>query len=421
MTLQDRRRTTSGLEIVPSAPADVRTQDGATAVVRRLFLTDDAPQAGTRAVYRPLVRRLRYGVLSFLLFVVIPSAASIAYLAFFASPQYAATAKLIIRTAEFIETEKVSSLPGGVALSGNASLQYAYIVAQYARSRTITDDLRKELDFTQLFRRPGTDWWAGLQREATVEELVRYWRSMVYAYVDAPSGIISIEVRAFQESDALQLAQAIVRLSEQLINTMSERAREDIMRTAQEEVRRADGQLRKVQSDLRTARDATGILDPTKSADERSKLLLELITDKIKTESDLFLARRSLDKTSPVVRQLESRLEIANVQVEQLKTQIAGDATSRTNMAAALSRFEELEVERQYSEKILSFAEEGLERARKRAEQQNVYLLAFQPPALPQDSQYPQRLAYSLLIPFALLLTWGSVALIGATIRDHSD
>ena len=61
----------------------------------------------------------------------------------------------------------------------------------------------------------------------------------------------------------------------------------------------------------------------------------------------------------------------------------------------------------------------GLERARIRAQQQQVYLTVFVPPYLPEEARYPERLAMSLVIPLVLLVIWSIFALTGLAIEDH--
>ena len=41
------------------------------------------------------------------------------------------------------------------------------------------------------------------------------------------------------------------------------------------------------------------------------------------------------------------------------------------------------------------------------------------PPSLPQEARFPERLAFSFIIPIGLLVLWGIFALIGAAVEDH--
>ena len=68
---------------------------------------------------------------------------------------------------------------------------------------------------------------------------------------------------------------------------------------------------------------------------------------------------------------------------------MAGGKEISKNLAATLSQFEQLELRRQFSERMYGFARDGVERARIAAERQQIYLATFAPPSLPQDYSYP--------------------------------
>ena len=95
-----------------------------------------------------------------------------------------------------------------VNFSFTAPGQNAYIVTSYIQSRAIVDNLNKTLNLREIFRRPEADFWARLKRNASIDELTDYWKTMVSTYIDAPSGIVTLQVRAFRPDDAVALAKA---------------------------------------------------------------------------------------------------------------------------------------------------------------------------------------------------------------------
>jgi capsular polysaccharide transport system permease protein len=292
-------------------------------------------------------------------------------------------------------------------------------VAQYIRSRAIVEDLSKELDLREVFRRPEADFLARLPTDASIEEVVHYWQQMVRSYVDAPSAIVTVQVRAFRPEDALKLATTINSLSEKLVNDISTRSRQDITRASEDETRQADARLRSALQELQAARDKLGILDPTKTAEDTGKLLLVLMQDKIRMEGELLAASRTLEPTAPSIRYMRSRVEIVDAQIATLKSSLAGKGGTGRNVAASLREFEDLERNRFVADKLLTIAEESLNRARKRAERQNLYVMVFVPPELPSLAEYPERFAYSILLPVAFLVLWGIGALLFAAVEDH--
>jgi len=360
---------------------------------------------------------------SFIGCVLVPAFAAVVYYAFIASNQYAAEARFAVRAVEAdvgdAAKDGASSTGSSVSFSFTATGQNAYIVTSYIRSRTIVDDLNAKLDLREIFRRPEADFWARLKRDSSIDELTEYWKSMVITYIDAPSGIVTLEVRAFRQDDALALGKAVMELSEMLVNRVSDRARRDAMEMAEKEVRRTYTATQAALAELHRFRDSAGIIDPAQAATEIGKLVVPLMAEKIRLESELFVSSRDLDDTAPTMKALKSRLETTEKQIADLKSKLTrSDGAGRT-VSASLVKFEELELQRQFSEKLYSLAQADLDRARLRADRQSIYLTVFVPPSLPEESRYPRRLAFPILIFLGLAVVWSIVAMIVASVEDH--
>jgi capsular polysaccharide transport system permease protein len=370
----------------------------------------------------PVTRWSPY-LVSFIGLVAVPSFVAILYLAFIASDQYVSEARFALHAAQNdLNTSKQSSSSMSSTSAGSLpalTSQEAYIVTGYIHSHAILDDLSKEVDVRDIFRRPEADFWAALKANASAEDLLKYWNGMVTTSIDGPSGIVTVYARAFRPDDALRLTQAIVRASEKLVNEISERARNDTMKRSEEEVRRTEGLVRQALADMRAYRDKEGFISPVTAATSTSKLLLDAMADKIKLENDYFATSASLSPNAPSLQTLKARLQGLDKQIDDLKSQLTTSSPQGKAISASLGRFEELELQRVFAEKLYTMAQDALERARLKAERQNIYLATFVPPALPEEAKYPERLALSCLMPIGLLILWGIFALIGAAINDH--
>lgn len=365
---------------------------------------------------------------SFIACVLVPSFAAVLYFAFIAADQLAAEARFAVRQIEGDSGDSGKDIDstGGKNGSGTSSSfsftatgQNAYIVTSYIRSRAIVDDLSDKLNLREIFRRPEADFWARLKRNASIDELVEYWDSMVNTYIDGPSGIVTLRVRAFRADDAVALGKAVLDLSEALVNRISDRARRDAMEMSEKEVRRAYETTQAALADMRSFRDSAGIIDPVQAGTEIGKLLLPLLAEKIRMESELFVMSRDLDENAPTVRILKSKVESVEQQIAELKNRLTSTGGGERTLAASLTKFEELELQRQFAEKLYTLAQADLERARIRADRQAIYLTVFVPPSLPEESRYPRRLAFPILIFVGLSLCWAIVVMTLASIEDH--
>jgi capsular polysaccharide transport system permease protein len=416
------------VELPPERQRAPSTLDAVSlGVARRIFGLPSVPEGQVEQIDRlrppskPGKRPSLY-LISFFIFVIIPTIAAVIYFLLIASDQYVAEARFAVKAAQFdVDFDKTKSSLTKLSSGGIPSLadQNAYMISNYIQSRAIVDDLSKSIDLRQIFRRPESDLWARLKDRATSEELVDYWKSMIRTYVDGPSGIVKIEARAFRADDALALSSAIIASSEKLANEVSARARNDTMRWAEDEVRRSEGKVEEALNNLREYRNSEGYIDPVTAATSTSKLLLATMGERIRLQSDYFVASKAMSPEAPTVVTLKTRLDSLDKQIDQMKSQLTGSSPEGATIAASLVKFESLELQRQFSEKLYQLAQDSLERARIKAERQNIYIEVFVPPALPEYARYPERLSLSLLVPIGLAMIWGIFALIAAAIEDH--
>jgi capsular polysaccharide transport system permease protein len=364
-------------------------------------------------------------LLTFVVLVAIPSFLSDIYLAFLASDQYVAEARFAVKSPQSdfgsssTDTKSMSSSSsGGISLPTIAN-QDAYIVSNYIGSRAAIEDVARNIGIRAVFQRPEADFWARLKNNASAEELTDYWKKMVSTYVDTMSGIVVLTVRAFRPGDARALAAAILEASEKLANDVSARARKSLMQEAEDELRRSEQLVRAALLDLRNFRDRQGFIDPGTAATSTGELLMQAMSDKIRLQNDYYVSAKATSPNAPTVVGLKTRLDALDNQIEQLRAKLTGNSPEGRTIAAALVTFEELEFKRIFAEKLYTMAQDALEQARLKAEQQNIFVETFVPPALPEEAKYPERLALSFLIPLGLLILWGIFALTAAAVNDH--
>ncbi|MDT2019462.1 capsule biosynthesis protein [Methylocella sp. CPCC 101449] len=390
--------------------------------VQRKLLTPSTDGKVIRS-FMLLLRRISIFKASFICCVVIPALVVSLYFAFIASDQFATEARFAVRTAQF-EGDPSGNIKPGVASGGSPvrvpSLagQEAYVVAAYIRSAAIFDDFPKSLDLRAIFSRPEADFWARLKSNATREELLRYWLSMVDVRVNNLSGVVTVFVKAFRPEDSYEVALGIIHASEILVNRLSERARNDAVGRAEQEVRRNEQLVQSALRDMQDYRDSQQFIDPSSEATSTSTLLTRAMNDRIQLQSDYFVATRAMSVSAPSALVLKSRLDALDQQIEQLKARMTGPAERRT-ISAAIGKFEELELRRQFAERLYTMSQDALQRAKQKAEWQNIYLSVFVPPALAQLALFPERINMTLLIFAVLAIVWGILSLISAAIRDH--
>ena len=213
-------------------------------------------------------------LLSFLLMVVAPTIAATYYTAFWASNRFVSEFRVAVRAIQPIKTGGMADLFGfaGVSQAGNNS----NAVVQYLQSRKAIEDLGGAKTVEAAYDDPSIDWFSRLRAGPPIEELTRYWDHMVDSYYKSSTGTVIVRVSAFAPSDAYRIAAQLLANAEALVNRLSERARNDSVAFATQEVSEAEARLTDVRAKLKVMQDQESILDPQKTAEMTLSLVAKL-------------------------------------------------------------------------------------------------------------------------------------------------
>jgi capsular polysaccharide transport system permease protein len=310
---------------------------------------------------------------------------------------------------------------GGLAGIASAQrMQDSLILSDYVRGASMVASVDRVLNIRHLFSRDGIDTFSRFKPTETHDRLLRYWRRHVEVTIDSVSGIITVVVRAFTPQDSLDIANQITRLSEKMVNDLSERAREDALRQAKTELTRANDNLQKKTTEMRDLRNSEGILDTGKTGEVMTQMLGDLRLELIRLQQEYAAQRRTILPTAPQLQVLSARIDSMKGEIRRLEGQMTGSSgKSNGALAEQMGRFDRLGLEKDIAEKEYIAAASAFERARVELETQNVYLATFLQPVLAQEALYPRRLWLWSIVLVISLLIWGSGVGIAVVVRDH--
>lgn len=379
---------------------------------------------------RPQQLRRKILALSFALMVLLPSLLGATYFLLIASDRYSSTIGFSVRGMD-------GSSAGGDflgALTGLASVGTtttdSFILMDYLEGRNVVERLSKDESILSHFSEDNVDFIYRLNQNWPIEELVRYWQSMITTSYDNTSSIIEVEVQAFSPEMTERIASRVLSYGSELVNTLSQNARRDAVKFAEEEVRRAELRLKMIRMRMKDFRSAESSIDPTKNAEVQIELIAGLEKQLLDTRSRLATLVGTIDESSPTIRQLRKQEEVLIKQILNKRDEISGrnptplqqateGADRLSSLSALLANYEELVVEQEFAQQAYTAALAGLERSRAEADRQQRYLAVFKPPSKPQEAIYPRRLINSLILFLGLLAIWALVTVIAYSIRDH--
>lgn len=358
---------------------------------------------------------------SFIVLVLVPFVTSSIYFGFLASDQFASEMRFAVRGATEV-------LPGSDALAASglgrlASLnsnQDLYIVADYIASRSMIDDLSKEIDLDAIFSRPRIDWWARLAPSGAAEDLLRYWRTMVQTSVEAASGIVTVTVKTFSREDSVRVATAIQARCDTVANQLLNRVRHDAIERAKAEVKTAMAQLSARQASLEQFRNARMQIDPFAMARSIGETITTLRRDLIGVEVKLDTAKASLSSDAPQIKMLSANRQILSDQIAALEARITGVTLSSPTASAVLAEYDKLDVKKSLAEQAAVLAERTLDNTKADANHHHIYLVAIEDPTVPQSPIAPRRAYMILIVSLGALSLWSLIAVVAANVRDHT-
>lgn len=364
----------------------------------------------------------RWAKLSFVFAVVLPTIVVALFYAFMASPQYATQSMFAVRGSA--DSSSAMDSAGLFAAAGGAvgtEIADSFIVQQYILSREMVEALVAEANFLEVYSRPSADPYYRLDPTVPIEALVSYWNGMVTLDYELETGILTLVVRAFRPGDAEAITRKVIEKSEQLVNDLSRRAREDNVAAARREVELAETRYADARKEVAAYRGATQEISPEKTAEARQTVVGTLEADVAQLESQLNALRTTMSDNSPRVVYVRNQIAALRQQIDAERRRVAvpdGNEEDRV-LTERLSRYEELVAEREFALAQYESAYETLEAARIDSLKQQRYLAVFVRGEAPQEATFPKAERWTLVVFITCFLGWAFVLLLAAAIRDR--
>lgn len=356
----------------------------------------------------------------FLLTVALPTLVATLYYGLIASDIYVSVSQFVIHSPQ--QTTQAGGILGeflagaGVSRSQNAG----YAVEAYVGSRDALRELNAKLNLRKIFGSPDIDIFdrfPGLHRDNSFEEFYGYFGKHVGVTYDPGTSISILTVSAYTPQSAYEINSLLLSMSERLVNNLNERSREDMIRYAEQDVDLAEQKATQASLALLAYRSKHAVFAPDKQAAIELEGIARLQSELITTEAELAQLKQ-LSPNNPQIPGLRSR-------AETLRNAIAGQASKVTGASGSLSarapEFEQLALESTIADKELGAALAELDATRRDAARQQLYLERLVQPSLPDDSLLPRRFRSVFTIFVVGLILWGVLALVVASIREHTE
>lgn len=364
-----------------------------------------------------LWRALPGGVKRYLVCACVPSLLCLGYFALWASPMYVSEVKFAVKSAE--SGGNSLSLMSTLFRMPTASLQDAMVVEEYLRSNDAFTQADAVLQLKDHYASHDHDVISRLAADPTVDDISSFWSRVSEVGVNQDSNVITFRVRAYSPEMAYRINEQILKESEALVNSMNERAKEDMLRLTDMEVADARARLDKAQQDLEDFRNQHQDLDLKATAQGMQSLVIELESQAAQLRTQIAEQSKFTVSDAPALRALRDRLSGIEQQIVQERAKLTEIPQSGTSINTLASQYENLMTEADFARQQLVFAMTSLESAKADLLSKNLYIVTVAKPSLPDESLYPQPLLFTFYIFIGLSMAYAVISLVIAAIKEH--
>lgn len=355
-----------------------------------------------------------------LLTTIVPTVFAILYFTLIASDGYVSVSKFVVRA-----QEKTSANPLGQLLKTTGfskTLDDAYAVQEFINSRDALAILEEKVNFRSVYHRDGFDIFnrfPGFLGDSTLESLYQFYLKKIYVDTDISTSVTALQVTAPTPEAAKAINETLLLASENLVNRLNERGRQDALKIALDDVERVEAEAKKSNTKLANYRNQKSIIDP----DRQSAINLQQIA---KLEEGLIQARVQLSQVTmaapqnPQIGILKKQIAELEVAIQRERERVAG-SVERSSLATKSAEFQELIFENSLAEKKLAAALTSLETAKSESAKKHIYIERVVEPNTPDLPMYPRRIRGILATIAGGLLAWGILSLLTASVREHLD
>ncbi len=312
------------------------------------------------------------------------------------------------------EPREAAQATGLVGIGGGEGLADAYRIREYLESREAMLIMEKKHGFLTHFRE-GT--WDPFSRPVDMPLLgfssYTFYKRKIDIGIDVREGIVRLEVEALTPQDSKRFANGLLALARERTKSISDLLNTDQSRSFEEDVRRAQGEMRKASEQLASAQRRKQELDPQTAATTIYQLVANLEATLVGKQAQRDSIIDNGMTESPLLARLNAEISSLRKQIAQHRARLAGGGGSLADASSDLAP-----VTTQ-----LRLAQLGLEASLRTLEQANLtsigqrrYLVVISEPVLPHSVWQSRLLELLGLTLVATLLLWGAAGIVRSSL-----
>lgn len=352
-------------------------------------------------------------------FVLLPLLAVGGYYLFWVSDRYVSITQLIVK--DNSSTPNMSSSLGFLVPGMGADNQDAFLVVNFIQSLDMALYLDDTLQLAEYYKSDRYDVFSRLAADASQEDYLEYYRSHIAVGHDEATGIITIEMQAFEPEFARQLVDTVVRKSEDFVNAISNQLADKQVSFVRSELELAQAKLRTSKQNILDFQNRNNVVSPEELTKGISAIIQGLEATLAEQRAKLTAAKTYLHSDSSQVISLQAEINSIEQQIEAEKVRLVGVSKEggEERLNSLNAHFQNLQLDLQFAMDAYQASLTALETARMEASGRLKHLMVITQPSVAEEAEYPHKLYNLASLAVILLLLYGIGRMLVASIRDH--
>lgn len=348
--------------------------------------------------------------------VVACFAVAVIYFGFIASDRYVSRAELVVKQAD-----QIKMLPDALSMLGlgGNNHQDILLIQDYLKSADLLKKLDEELGLKAHYQSHKIDYFSRLPDKVSREEFLKYYREHLTLRQDDISGVLTIELQAFDPAYGQKVVGVMLKESEGFINKLGHRVALEQLAFVEKEVDRAYQRLQIEKAKVLEFQNTHQLISPELTSSARLKVVSQIEAQLAQQQAQLKQLQSYMKTTAPAVVSVQARVDALTEQLAQEQSRLTG--TDKNSMNEVTASYMDVQTQATLAADLYKTGLISLEQARIEAYRKLKHLLVISQPTLAEDAEYPRRLYNLATIGVLLCLLYGLIVMGLATLREHQD
>ena len=347
--------------------------------------------------------------------VLLPLSIAAGYYLLYASDRYVSSTTFMVE-----RSDGSASMADGFNLFGMSPQagNDLKILENYIQSPDMLDYLEGNLNLRAHYT-TNTDRLSRLAEDANYDDFLKFYRQHISIRYNDSNGLLDLSAQAFTPEMAEQIASQILRYSELFVNQIGHELASEQQAFVEREVSQYETRLREASARIVKFQNQYNLLSATEQGAALSQVLNELQAELIRNRTELQTLSSYLNRKAPEIITLKQRITALEQQLSKEQKRLTSEDKNSMNTLAA--RQQELQLDVELATKAYTSALVALESTRTEASRKLKQLIVISSPYKAEEATYPKVLYNLTNMLLVLLMIFGLVRMVYATVLEHRD